>query len=131
MQNTFHQCGHGILIAEQPELSSKGMSIRRNLFIGTKTAEIQVEKGFDDKLLINNQMLGPIGQNWSDRARPEKPVGEVPIFGADSQPGRNDLKLASTDPANAKFLAPAAGSPQGKVGGQGAGEKPWVGAVGP
>jgi len=130
VNNTFYQCPNPVLVGEQPELSSKGVSFRRNLFVESGP-EVVIEKNYIEMQIIDAQMMGPTAWNLSTRARPESAPNELPIFGDGGQHGRTDLKLVSTDPKQREFLAPAVGGLQREVGGQLADEKPYVGAVGP
>lgn len=130
VNNTFYKCPNPILIAEQPDSSAKSLSFRRNLFVESGP-EVFVDKGFDDKPLFLNYMIGLSRLNFSTRVKPEMPKNEIPIFGDGGQQGNSALKFASTDPKNSRFLAPAENAPQGSVGDQTPDEKPYVGAVAP
>jgi hypothetical protein len=130
VNNTFYQCPNPILVAEQPELSSKGVSFRRNLFVDSGP-EVLVEKGYDEKQILTAQMMGKNALNFSTRAKPEGAKNELPIFGDGGQVGVAGLKFESRDAKQNKFLAPAEGSPQRSVGGQQADEKPYIGAIAP
>ncbi len=130
VNNTFYKSPNPVLVAEQPEFSSKGVSFRRNLFVECGP-EVVVEKGFDEKQLIDKQVLGKNRLNFSTRAKPEGAKNELSIFGDGGQQGNAGLKFASTDGKNGRFLAPADDAPQRNVGGQEADEKPYVGAVAP
>lgn len=133
VHNTFYKCQRGIVIGEQPEPSSKGLSIRRNLFVGATAGEVIIEHGDNEDVRLTNQMLGPMTGNWSDRAPPEMPVGELAIFGVASG-GRQsvaDIAFASTDLNDPQFLAPAQNAPQLNQDAQLPDEHPWIGAIGP
>ncbi len=130
VNNTFYKCPNPILIAEQPDSSAKSLSFRRNLFVESGP-EVFVDKGFDDKPLFLNYMIGLSRLNFSTRAKPEMPKNEIPIFGDGGQQGNAALKFASTDPKQGRFLAPAENAPQRNVGDQTPDEKPYVGAVAP
>lgn len=130
VNNTFYQCPNPILVGEQPDLSSKGVSFRRNLFVDCGP-EVVIEKNYNEDQILQTQMMGPTAWNLSTRARPENAPNELPIFGDGGQHGRGDLKFISTDPKQREFLAPAEGALQRVVQGQSADEKPYVGAIGP
>lgn len=129
VNNTFYQCPNPILVGEQPDLSSKGVSFRRNLFVDSGP-EVVIEKNYNEDQVLQTQMMGPTARNYSTRARPESAPNQLPIFGDGGVHGRSELKFISTDPKQREFLAPAEGSPQREVGGQASDEKPYVGAIG-
>jgi serine/threonine protein kinase len=133
VQNTFYQCGYGVLFAEQPPPTQKGLSFRRNLFAETARTEVFIEQGFDYQKLIDSQMLGPIFHNWTDKPKldpKELPPGELALF----YTGRTAVEsygFLSTDPRDQKFLAPSKDSPQGNVSRDLPEDQLWIGAVGP
>ncbi len=130
VNNTFYKCPNPVLVAEQPELSSKGVSFRRNLFVDSGP-EVVIEKGFDEPQMLGAQMLGKNSLNFSSRAKPEGAKNELSIFGDGGQQGLAGVKFASTDVMQSKFLAPVEGSPQHTVGSPLSDEKPYVGAIAP
>lgn len=131
LNNTFYQCPVGVRVAQQPPTSSKGISFRRNLFVGVTQAEVVIADKFDAKGLIDAQMLGLIQGNWTDRAAPATPAtGELGIWGAGSQ-GQTGIAFESTDASAPRFLAPTATAPQRSQAGARPGEPAWIGAVGP
>jgi serine/threonine-protein kinase len=134
VQNTFYKCGYGVLVAEQPPPTQKGFSFRRNLFAETAQTEVFIEKGFDDAMLRERQMLGSMDRNWTDQSKPDLtklPKGELSIFGNGHREPIN-FAFASTNPQDAKFLAMTDASPHKRVpDGQRQDEKTWIGAVGP
>ncbi|MDZ4687849.1 MAG: hypothetical protein SH850_22480, partial [Planctomycetaceae bacterium] len=132
VNNTFYKGQTALRVEQQPEPTAKGLTIRRNLFVELSGPETQVEQGFDDKLLIDRQMLGAMRLNWSSKpAQEPPPPGALLIWGDGGRQGEPNLKFASTDSTAAKFLAPADDAAQKNVGGQGSGEPPWLGAVEP
>lgn len=131
LNNTFYQCPVGVRVAQQPPTTSKGISFRRNLFVGVTQAEVVIAEKLDAKGLIDSQMLGLIQGNWTDRAAPATPApGELGIWGAGSQ-GQTGIAFETTDANSNRFLAPAENAPQRSQGGARPGEPGWIGAVGP
>ncbi|MBI1347385.1 protein kinase [bacterium] len=128
--NTFYKNSVAIRVAKLPAASSKGFSLRRNLFFESQTADVLIAEGLNDDV-YKSQMLGTMFGNWTTRAEEEKPpAGHLVVWGGGQQ-GQTGIAFASTTPGDAKFLAPAANAPQANVPGQGSGEPAWVGAVGP
>lgn len=133
VQNTFYQCGYGVLIAEQPPTTQKGLSFRRNLFAETAQTEVFIQQGFDYQKMIEAQMLGPMTGNWTDKPKvdpKELPPGELSLF-YNGRSGVANYAFVSTDPAHERFLAPSGDSPQAHVGPEQSGDRPWIGARGP
>ncbi|HUQ68616.1 MAG TPA: serine/threonine-protein kinase, partial [Planctomycetaceae bacterium] len=132
VNNTFYKGQTALRVEQQPEATAKGLTIRRNLFAELSGPETQIEQGFDAQMLIDRQMLGAMRLNWSSKPAPEPPSpGALLIWGDGGRQGEPNLKFANTDATAAKFLAPADDAAQRTVGGQGSGEPPWLGAVGP
>jgi serine/threonine protein kinase len=130
VQNTFHECGVGVAVAVQPPPTSKGFSVRRNLFVKSTQADIQVAQEFNLEQLSEKQMLGLLTENWSDRAVPTTPGNELPIYNS-GRPGVTDLAFGSTSPDDPHFLVPAEG--QAVLSAMPAtrpDERPWIGALG-
>lgn len=133
VQNTFYQCGYGVLIAEQPPPTQKGLSFRRNLFAETAQTEVFIQQGFDYQKMIDAQMLGPMTGNWTDKPKvdpKELPPGELSLF-YNGRSGVENYAFVSTDPAHERFLAPRGDSPHANVGPEQSGDRPWIGALGP
>lgn len=133
VQNTFYQCGYGVLIAEQPPPTQKGLSFRRNLFAETAQTEVFIQQGFDYQKMIDAQMLGPMSGNWTDKPKVDPkdlPAGELSLF-YNGRSGVENYAFVSTDPAHERFLAPRGDSPQAQVGPEQSGDRPWIGALGP
>ncbi|GIX03384.1 MAG: hypothetical protein KatS3mg113_0390 [Planctomycetaceae bacterium] len=133
VHNTFYHCGYGVWFARQPAQTNKGLSFRRNLFVGTKHAETFIAEGFDEKQLLEHRMLGEIQHNWTDRSisQPDKPPpGEMVLFYS-GRAGVENLQFQSTDPQRADFLRPGDNSPHRQVPKGRNDDHPWIGAVGP
>lgn len=135
MNNTFHECRHGIVFTNMPAEGSLGLSFRRNLFSKTSAAEGLVQAGYDGARLATMLTTDRPGWelNYSDRPKPATPqTGEIiPLCENNGKRGEQNFAFASTDSSNAKFLAPTDKSVQRSVPGPKEGEKAWVGAIGP
>jgi len=135
LNNTFHEGRHGIAFSNMPAEGSMGLMFRRNLFTKLTAAEGIVHSGYDEGRL--GGMLATDRPGWelnfSDRAKPATPQpGEInPICDNNGKRGEAGFAFASTDPTNAKFLAPTDKSVQRSVPGAKEWEKDWVGAFGP
>jgi len=131
--NTFHQVDRGIVFSEIPNNQSSGVGFYRNLFVDVKTAEFIVEKKFNQQAfseLLNSSDGKGSENNWSSRAAASTKPNEFDLFANAGKRGQA-IKFASTDPANAKFLAPAAGSSFRSVGSPRKGRQKQIGAVAP
>jgi len=133
--NTFHDGRNGIVFANMPADGSLGLSFRRNLFTKITSAEGVVQSGYNEGKLGGMLTSDRPGWelNYSDRAKPATPLtGEiVPLLANNGKQGEAGFAFASTDPKDAKFLAPTDKSVQRTVPGAKEGEKDFVGAVGP
>lgn len=129
--NTIFDARHGIVFSSMPADGTQGLNFRRNLFSKMSGAEGIVQTGFDAGRF--GGMLGDKGleQNYSDRAPAAPQAGEIGLCDANGKRGETGFAFASTDPDNAKFLAPTDKSVQRQVPGQRDGEQPWIGAIGP
>lgn len=131
LNNTFYKNDVAVRVARQPATTSKGFSLRRNLFFESRTADALVAEGFNEPTLFASQMLGTMFGNWTTRPVAETPApGHLVIWGGGQQ-GQTGVQFASTTATDPKFLAPAENAPQKNVAGQGTGEPAWIGAVGP
>lgn len=131
VNNTFYHNDVAVRIAKQPATTSKSFSLRRNLFFESKSADVLVAEGFNETTLFQSQMLGTMFGNWTTRPAEEKPAAGHMVIWAGGQQGQSNIAFVSTTTSDPKFLAPAENAAQKDVGGQAAGEPPWIGAVGP
>lgn len=135
VNNSFHEGRHGIVFTHMPVDGSLGLSFRRNLFTKMTAAEGIVQAGYNEPKLAGMLTSDRPGWelNYSDRPKPAAPQsGEiVPLLGNKGKQGEQGFAFASTDPKDAKFLAPTEKSVQRSVPGAKEGEKNFVGAKGP
>jgi hypothetical protein len=132
--NTFFRCPIGIVFTAMPNPLTSGLAIRRNLFVGTATAEAVVQSGYDESAFLGmlSDPVHGLEWNWSDRPSPAVPApGEINLFANQGRRGETGFAFVSTDPKHPQFLAPSQGSPQRSAPGPRGTEKAWVGAIGP
>src|SRR5690606_30744282 len=131
--NTFFQCPIGIAFTVMPNAATGGLSIRRNLFTGTKQADALVQAGYDATAFAG-LLSEPAGIEWnlSDRAASQPPTpGEIDLFGVNGRRGVTGFAFDSTDPKSPRFLHPTANSVQKNAPNPRGDEQPWVGTFGP
>ncbi|MBS0207265.1 MAG: protein kinase [Planctomycetes bacterium] len=135
LNNTMYEGRHGIVFANMPSDGSNGLVFRRNLFVKLSGAEAVIQAGYNEARFATMLATDRPGWefNFSDRPKPATPqTGEIsPLCDTNGKRGDPGITFVSTDPANAKFLAPAENAVQRSVPGPRDGEKEWVGAVGP
>ena len=132
--NSFFQCPIGIAFTTQPDALTGGLMIRRNLFVGTSTAEALVQAGYNEPAFqaMLSDPGGGMEWNWSDRTAPATLApGEIKLFAANGKRGDAALALASQNPGDAQFLAPTGPSLHKSIPNPREHEKPWIGAIGP
>jgi len=130
--NSFYQCPLGIAFTTMPDPVTSGLKIRRNLFVGTSTAEAIVQAAYNEPAFLA-MLIDAAGAeaNWSDRAAPAAPAaGEINLFAVNGKRGDVAFAFDSTDPKSPRFLAPTGTSPQRDVPNLREREQPWVGAIG-
>lgn len=117
--DTFFENDRGIVFTNMPGPQSSDLGFYNNLFFGSKTTDVIVERDYKelDFLSLYRTSPGGSGYNWTTRARtdPLKP-DEVPyLFETRGQFARADVQFLSTDPASPDFLAPTPTSPHRQV----------------
>jgi serine/threonine protein kinase len=128
--NTFYKGQTAIRVEQQPEASSKGLSIQRNLFVEQTGPAMVIEQGYNEDFLLTHHMLKDIRQNWTTQTGTTV-KGTIELWSDGGQQGLTTLQFVSTDPGAQKFLAPTNDAPQRSVPGRVKGEPVWLGAVGP
>ena len=124
--NTFDQADRAIVFDGMPAAGSDGLAFRRNLFVGTGTADAVVAEGYDRGVfagMLTTQGVA-IEQNVTTRGEPSP----LDLFSSRGQVGAN-IAFSGLDPAQTNFLAPPAGSPAKLPSGDG--PDGYVGAVPP
>jgi len=133
--NTFREVKTGIHFAQMPNDLSTDLVFRRNLFSKIERVEGAVDLGYDETRFRAMMASNPPGieNNWSDRPAATAPTSSemVILFDGGGRRGETGFAFTSTDPQNAKFLAPSSTSPQREVAGAQPTDKSWVGATGP
>jgi hypothetical protein len=119
--DTFYQNDRAIVFTNMPSGQTADLGFHNNLFYGSKTADVVVEKDYKstDFFTMYRTSPGGFAYNWTTRplSDPAKPDEIGTLF--DSSLGKYsvpDFQFLATDPASPDFLAPAPTSPHRQQG---------------
>lgn len=113
--NTFHQCGNGIVFSEMPAEGTGGLVISRNLFAKVRESDVTVRRGFDWGQFRRVFAKQPPGMehNMMDRSTP--PAKDLPSLFNGGDTGVK-WKFKSEKPDDKEFLLPQADAVHKDVG---------------
>jgi len=101
--NTFHQCGRGIVFDRMPASGSGELVISRNLFAKLRDNDVIVEAGFKPPAFRKFLADGGLRDNMTDRS--PQPKGNLPALFDRGKKGVS-LKFKSVKPDDRDFLLP-------------------------